>query len=111
MKKKEENFLDKVPSIKEDITWEMSDGHVVVIKENKGFYDKLAQKLFFSPEKSRISLEEKGSYIWQLIDGKKTVYEIGKKLDEKFGEDASPLYERLCEYIQSLSSIGFINLK
>ena len=41
----------------------------------------------------------------------KNLVEIGKELDEKFGEKAHPLYERLAKYVQMLEAYGFIEPK
>lgn len=60
---------------------------------------------------SYIHLEENGSFIWLSMDGKKNLVEIGKELDEKFGEKAHPLYERLAKYVQMLEAYGFIEPK
>ena len=49
-----------------------------------------------------------GSFIWQEMDGHKTVYEIGMAVTVRFGKKAEPLYERLSEYIQILRKNRFI---
>ena len=38
----------------------------------------------------------------------KDITEIGKLVEEKFGETAHPLYERLAKYFQILDSYGFV---
>ena len=50
-----------------------------------------------------------GSFIWPLIDGEKSILEIGEYVETHFGEKANPLYERLAKYFQILESYGFIN--
>ena len=52
--------------------------------------------------------EKMGSFIWPLIDGKRTVYDIGQKVSEQFGDKAEPLYPRLTLYIRTLKEYGFI---
>ena len=115
MKKKkviDENFLDKIPSYKDGLQFSTDDdGNVTLHMENKGFVNKIAQKLFKKPKISYIHLEEFGSFIWPLIDGKKNIHEIGEEVDEHFGEKAHPLYERLATYFQTLDTYGFINLE
>lgn len=110
--KKDENFLEKIPVIKESVEWTSDENGIVTINiHNKGFFNFLAQKLFKKPKISYIHLEENGSFIWLSIDGEKNLIEIGKKVDEKFGEKAHPLYERLAKYVQMLESYGFIELR
>ena len=109
MKKKSENFLDYIPKKNPEIEWKIKeDGMVEVAMQNKGFFNRLAQIIWKRPKVSYISLEEMGSFIWPLMDGKTDITEIGKYVEEKFGEAANPLYERLAKYFQILDSYGFV---
>lgn len=62
--------------------------------ENKGAFNKVAQTLFNKPKVSQIHLDEMGNFIWPLMDGKRTVYDISQLVKEEFGEKAEPLYNR-----------------
>ena len=107
-----ENFLDKIPVRKEGIEWSTDDlGKVTLQMENKGIANRIAQKLLKKPKISYIHLDENGSFIWPLLDGEKTVYEIGQLVEEHFGEKAHPLYERLSQYIKTLEKYGFAEIK
>lgn len=108
----EENFLEKIPSHKENLGYSIDDkGNVTLEMENTGIVNKIAQKILRKPKISYIHLEEFGSFIWPLIDGKKSILEIGEDVEEHFGEKAHPLYERLATYFQILESYGFVDLK
>lgn len=108
----EGNFLDKIPVRKEGVEWSSDDeGKVTLQMENKGIANRIAQKLLKKPKISYIHLDENGSFIWPLLDGDKTVYEIGRLVDEHFGEKAHPLYERLSQYIKTLEKYGFAEIK
>lgn len=103
------NYLDLIPLKKEGIGCEINENNRVVLRvENKGFFNKLAQVAFSKPRFSNIELEEYGSFIWEYIDGKNSVYDIAKKVEEKFGEDAFPLYERICKYFGIMEENGLI---
>ena len=111
MKKQQqkENSLEKIPSRKEGINWSKDQNNLVTIEmENKGVANRIAQKLLKKPKISYIHLEEFGSFIWQLTDGKRDILSIGKEVREHFGDKAEPLYERLAQYILTLESNGFI---
>lgn len=102
-RKKKENYLDYVPVCAPEHTWDLNEKNQVVIHvENKGFYNRLAQKLFKRPKVSHISLDDFGSFVWQQMDGKRTIYEIGQLVKVRFGEKAEPLFERLTQYFQTL---------
>ena len=103
------NYLEKCPFIPDDIIWNTDENGIVTISiENKGIFNKIAQKLLNKPKVSYVHLDEFGSSVWQLIDGCKNIIEIGKLFEEKFGDKANPLYERLAKYFQILDSYGFI---
>ena len=108
----EENFLDKIPTHKEGLAFSTDDNGIVTLEmENTGVMNKIAQVVLRKPKISYIHLEEFGSFIWPLIDGKTDIHEIGEKVQEHFGEKAHPLYERLATYFQILERYGFVTLR
>ncbi len=110
--KTQENFLDKVPVRNDRIDWQQDEnGIVTLLIENKGLFNRIAQKLFRKPKITQIHLDENGSFIWPLIDGIKTVAELGEPVKQHFGEAAEPLYPRLAKFIQILNSYGFVGFK
>ncbi len=103
-----QNYLERKPKRVIE-KWSVDEnGKVVLEKENKGVFNKIAQKLLKKPKISYIHLDETGSFIWPLFDGETDIIEIGKKVKEHFGEKAEPLYERLAKYIRILESYDFI---
>ena len=101
--KKQDNFLEYIPKIKEEISWKLEKEHII-----KGLANRIAQICFGRPKLSHITLEELGSFIWQQIDGEKSILQIGELVQEAFGEKAEPLYERLAQYMKILYGKGFI---
>jgi len=112
MKRKQvipENYLEKVPAHNSAIGWTSDDAGIVTLEiENKGVVNRIAQKLLKKPKITYIHLDENGSFVWPLIDGKSSILELGKAVDEHFGEAAHPLYERLAKFFQILDSYGFV---
>lgn len=116
MKKKQQiadqNYLEYIPRRNELLTWHTdSKGIVTLDIENTGFFNLAAQKLFGKPRFTHIHLDKVGSFVWPLIDGKKNIIQLGKDVEERFGEEAAPLYERLAKYFQILESYHFIELR
>ena len=111
-KKLETNFLEKIPERATHLEWTIDESSVVTLSiENKGFFNSVAQKLFKKPKISYVHLDELGSFVWPLIDGKTDITTLGVKVKEKFGEKAEPLYPRLAKYFQILESYGFVAIK
>lgn len=103
-----QNYLERKP-IRIIENWSTDENGIVTLeKENKGIFNKIAQVLLKKPKISFIHLDEMGSFIWPLLDGKTDIIELGEKVKEHFGEKAEPLYERLAKYIQILESYNFI---
>ena len=115
MSKKEvinENYLEKIPVRNENITWKQDEnGSVTLEIENTGFFNTVAQKFFKKPKISYVHLDENGSFLWPLLDGEKSILDLGVLVKEHFGEKAEPLYERLTKYFQILESYKFVSFK
>lgn len=111
-KNKKDNFLDYIPKHNELFPYEKNkDGIIEVKMKNRGLVKKITQVILRKPKYTYVKLEGMGSFIWEQIDGERTVYEIGQLVKEKYGEEADPLYERLCQYIKSLRANNFILYK
>lgn len=107
-----ENYLEKKPICKSGLNWSKDEnGNVTLEMENKGVANRIMQKLIKKPKTSYIHLDEMGSYIWPLMDGERDILEIGKFVEEHFGEKANPLYERLSQYFKTLEKYNFIEYK
>ena len=115
MKKKPvlaENYLERIPCRTDGIIWSVDeDGKVTLEIENKGVFHSMAQILLKKPRISYIHLDEMGSFVWPLMDGKTTIIALGEAVEKRFGETAHPLYERLIKYLQILESYQFLYWK
>ena len=107
-KKKQENYLDYVPAISDKHTWSVEGDKVTIHMEHRGFYAWIAQKFFSRPRVSHIDLDKHGSFIFQQINGERTVGELAELMKAEFGAEAEPLYDRLVKYMQILHNNGFI---
>lgn len=107
---KQDNYLNYIPIKSNKIKWKKLDnGLIQIIQPRDSILDKIVRKLFFTPDKFRIDLDEMGSFIWKHIDGEKTIYDIAQLVKSEFGEKAEPLYERLVEYMKILKNNKFID--
>lgn len=109
--KKNKNFLEFIPQINEKIEFYEENGLIILKKKHNGIFDKIAQKIFFTPEESKIKLEGYGSDVFKLIDGKKDIITIGQELKKQYGNEIEPLYERLAQFIQILYNNDIVKLK
>ena len=75
-----QNYLDYIPKKTDKIQWRELDNRLIqIIKPRNSLLDKVVRKLFFTPDKFVIDLDEIGSFIWKQ-DGKKYMKPKGKNL-------------------------------
>ena len=92
------NLLDVIPCRSEHITVER-EGETIVLSFPRFKYTWMQRFL--------VHLEEHGTVVWELIDGKQTVREIIEKLAVHFQNEAG--YEsRVSTYLYQLQKDGFI---
>jgi len=90
---------------------EMINNFVVLkfMNSKKGLFD----KLFFKNKKEvtyKIDLDEIGSFIWLLIDGKKSVNSLINFTSEKFGKKVEPANERVKLFLKQMNDNHLIIL-
>ena len=103
------NYLDLIPEKSSSLKWHADLKERVILEvENTGIMNKIAQSLFNKPRFTKVHLDANGSFIWPLIDGKRTVADIALLVKEQFGEAAEPLYPRIIKYFQIVESYHFI---
>ncbi|MBQ7399007.1 MAG: PqqD family protein [Clostridia bacterium] len=111
-KKQAENYLEKIPVLNEKFRWtENDDGLVTIEIDNKGFFNRLLQRIAKKPKVSYIHLDENGSFVWKCVDGEKDIIRIGELVSDHFGDAANPVYERLTQFFAMLDASGFISFK
>jgi hypothetical protein len=104
----EVNLLALVPV--RNIKWETNEeGHVVLLrpKYRNAFLARILLPRMKHPY-FKIKLDEIGSNFWQNCDGSRTVKEIAALQEQRFGEEASPLYDRISIFLQTLQRSRFI---
>lgn len=116
MKKKEkkvsENYLERIPKRPDHMVWSEDEKGIVTLDiENKGVFNRLAQRFLHKPKVTHIHLDETGSFVWPILDGEKNIIELGEIVKEQFGEKAEPLYPRLVKFFQILESYHFLEWK
>lgn len=84
------NFIDSAES-------------VTIVREQNHWIQRFLRKLSFKiPEKTYLELDDYGSFVFRLLDGQHSVYEIGQLLGAKYDEANDFLYNRLLLYLHHL---------
>jgi hypothetical protein len=111
--KKSRNLLTLVPI--KNCKWTRQKDNPELVKLYKPKFDtkfgkKIGKKLKIKPEYT-INLDEYGTAVWRLCNGKITFKEIADILKTQFGDDVEPLYERLAAFFKILESNELIIFK
>jgi len=88
----------------------LEDGRVVLLRP-KFLSPRLGwlQRLLPRPE-FRVRLDPTGSFIWESLDGRRTVADVCALVRERFGQEAEPVEERTLAFIHQMASGSFIRL-
>ncbi len=65
---------------------------------------------WLKPKPYKVDLDEVGSFIWQLCDGKNTVENIIEKAKVEFADKINPAEERVKLFLSQLNQNKFITL-
>ncbi|MBL1215313.1 MAG: PqqD family protein [Ignavibacteriae bacterium] len=106
---RDSNFLEYYP--KRVCEFEVNDELVTVLfkKEKLTF----VEKTFFKSRASKphkIDLDEIGSFVWHLCDGKNSVNSIVEKGREHFGEKIEPAEDRLELFLTEMNKNRLIQI-
>ena len=108
-KKISENYMDLIPVRTGKWDWCIrNDGIVVIDMVNTGFYNRLAQKFFKKPKISHISLDKYGSKLWINSDGKNSVFDLVKIMEDYFPGESDQMANRVITFIGILKNNRFV---
>ena len=95
-------------------SWKINSENNQVILLRPKFSNRILVKYLLPRLKNpdyRVNLDVIGSKVWENIDGKRNVHEIGQILKNDMGVTVDPVYERLNRFILSLQKYKFILLQ
>ncbi|KAA8675213.1 PqqD family peptide modification chaperone [Clostridium sp. HV4-5-A1G] len=96
--------LNIIFKISDNLKYEVDkEGIVTIFEKQDHRIQKFFRKLEFRiPEYKKITMDKYGSYVFLQIDGTRTVKDIGKNLEVKYGDKVYPLYERLLLFLNHI---------
>ena len=107
----DENALDLIPL--RCCEWKKNDdGHVTLLmpRFKQAWMRRFAARLGRS-ENLSIHLDDTGSRVWELVDGRRRIEEIGQAVPAKEGESDQQKYERLTTFMMILERNKFIRFQ
>ena len=103
------NLLDLIPERTREFRDE-ENGMVTVLvpRFGDGGIGRFLQA-FVGKSPISLHLDEIGTAVWRLCDGRRSVYEIGGCLEKEFGDRIEPVYERLGVFLRRMKKAGIID--
>ena len=104
MDRNNQEILSMIFKISDGLTYEVDQDNLVtmLIKQDHEIQKFFRKLKFRIPEYKKTTLDEYGSYVFLLIDGMRTVQDIGENLEAKYGDKSHPLYERLLLFLNHI---------
>ena len=105
-----ENVMQSIPLRNTAIKWEVDDKNEVslVIPQKEKLWVKITSKVFMIPDKRVVVLDDVGSFVWTLCDGKNSIEHIMKRLCNKYNLTRKEAEVSLLTYMRQLGKRGFI---
>jgi len=102
------NILSYHP-IRARVRVEWKDGRAVLVyPKNLTRFERWLHKIIGGPLEIRRPLDDVGTYIWRLCDGKHSVEDICNKVWERFKEDVEPVKPRVTRFILILRNLNLV---
>ena len=106
-------MLNSRPARNQALKWEKDDeGEVsIILSRKKGWRMNLMAKIFYIPEQRKISLDEIGSEIWAMCNGRTPVAKMIEAIGEKYKLNPKEAEISLLSYLRTLGKkrvIGFL---
>ncbi|MFC1582055.1 PqqD family protein [Planctomycetota bacterium] len=83
---------------------------LTVHRDRRGLLARLLMKFFNLPEKKKIMLDERGSFIWKLCDGKTPVREMIRRFAESYTLNRKETEVLIVYYLKSLARRGLAGI-
>ena len=105
-----EAMLNSRPARNELLSWAKSDrgeAQITVARQDT-WKVRLLSKVFYVPQERKITLDEVGTEVWQMCDGKTTVAQMIESLGKTYTLDRKEAEVSLLSYLKTLGQKRFV---
>ena len=105
-----EAMLNSRPARNEALAWDENDDGEVVIKveRQESLRVRLLSKVFYIPQERKITLDEVGTEVWQMCNGKTSVAQMIERLGKKYQLNRKEAEVSLLSYLKTLGQKRFV---
>lgn len=103
-------MLASRPTRNDSLRWENNDaGEVQVFIERQDTWRvKLLSRVFYIPKERKITLDEVGSEVWQMCNGRNSVGDMIEELADKYQLNRKEAEVSLLQYLKTLGQKRFV---
>jgi hypothetical protein len=103
-------MLASRPTRNESLRWEQNDeGEVqVVVERQETWKVRLLSKVFYIPKERKITLDEVGTEVWQMCNGRNSVGQMIELLSDKYQLNRKEAEVSLLQYLKMLGQKRFV---
>lgn len=103
-------MLDSRPTRNELVEWRTTDAGEaeITISRQDNWKIRWLSKLFYIPKERRITLDEVGSEVWQMCNGRTTVAQMIDNLSAKYQLNRKEAEVSLLSYLKTLGQKRFV---
>lgn len=103
-------MLSSRPARNEALAWEKNDdGEVqITVTRQETWKVRLLSKVFYVPRKRKITLDEVGTEVWQMCNGRTSVSQMIEGLSGKYQLNRKEAEVSLLAYLKSLAQKRFV---
>jgi hypothetical protein len=103
------NVLEMIPIVKDHITLKQAENATCfVFIPRIGWLERISIRFLKQPDHHTIHLDQLGSFVIQLCDGKNCVQDLEQKIMRTFGQKATPIRDRLLAFLSIIEMNGWI---
>jgi len=103
-------MLTSRPARNEAVAWEKNDdGEVQIIVTRQNTWKvRLLSKIFYIPRQRKITLDEVGTEVWQMCNGRTTVSQMIEGLSDRYQLNRKEAEVSLLAYLKTLAQKRFV---
>jgi hypothetical protein len=103
-------MLSSRPTRNEALAWELNDSgeaRITIVRQDS-WRVRLLSKLFYIPKKRTITLDQVGTEVWNMCNGRTTVGQMIGTLSERYRLNRKEAEVSLLSYLKTLAQKRFI---
>ncbi len=98
--------------VRQPLKWRLEDGRIVIsYRKQYTPLEEWLQKRLKGPTHVRRPLDECGTLIWTMCDGRHTILDICDAVDDRYHEKVEPVFRTVIAFVERLNRTGLVRME